>query len=102
MMMKPRLASGEGAMATHLGIGENGGKGEASTGDSFYRGRRERGGIHSLIHRRRSADGLPVWGGHGAQWHHYPGSPTGAPRSGFQTWHEPEQVWAALFIGPTR
>jgi hypothetical protein len=42
MMMKPRLASGEGAMATHLSIGENGGKGEASTGDSFYRGRRER------------------------------------------------------------
>jgi hypothetical protein len=28
------------------------------------------------------------------------GSLTSGPRSGFESWREPEAVWAALFLGP--
>jgi hypothetical protein len=32
----------------------------------------------------------------------YLGSLTGGPQSGFQTWREPEPVWAALFVSLAR
>jgi hypothetical protein len=69
---------------------------EASVADSFYRLWRERGcwwsclsvsGAGELLDRLdHNTMGIPC-----------PGSLAGGPRSMFETWHEPEMIWAALF-----
>jgi hypothetical protein len=74
---------------------------EASFASSFYRQRRERGVCGGgLVRRRQGTGGLLVRLDHGAVFVPCPGSwPVGLKRC-FQTWREPEVVWATLFTGP--
>jgi hypothetical protein len=83
-------------------LGENSGKGEASAGDSFYRGRRERGGDRGPTCRGQDAGDLLDQLDHGAHWARLSWVADRWPSVGFSNLARARTVWAAQFIGPAR
>jgi hypothetical protein len=87
------LAGGEWAAAAYLGDGEKLEKRvEVSFAGSFYKWRRERGGVGGPTHRCRGASDLPVRVDHGVVAVPCPRMLAGGPQSVFQMWREPKMV----------
>jgi hypothetical protein len=76
-----------------------GGKGEASAGVSFYRGRRE-GEEAIVVPHIGVQTSMTCQTGWSTTCIRFPSpeSLIGGPQSGLQTWREPESAWAALSI----
>jgi hypothetical protein len=97
------LAGNEGAAVAHLGVGEKlVERGKLWPMSPFIgTGEREEAtvvphvGDDRLTAYRSGGDAVRIG-------FPYLGSLTSGPQSAFQTWREPESVWATLFIGPAR